>query len=70
MIAERIPNTLFLVGIAFFVTLLLAIPIGIHSARKPYSRFDYFMTTTTFIGQSLPGLLAGTGVDPDLLRRA
>ena len=62
MIAERIPNTLFLVGIAFVVTLLLAIPIGIYSARKPYSRFDYFMTTTTFIGQSLPVYWLGLGL--------
>jgi peptide/nickel transport system permease protein len=54
MIAERIPNTLFLVGISFLVTLLLAIPIGIISARKPYSAFDYAMTTITFIGQSVP----------------
>jgi peptide/nickel transport system permease protein len=54
MIAERIPNTLFLVGISFLVTLLLAIPIGIISARKPYSTFDYVMTTITFIGQSIP----------------
>ena len=54
MIAERIPNTLFLVGISFLITLLLAIPIGIISARRPYSLFDYIMTTITFIGQSVP----------------
>jgi len=54
MIVERIPNTLFLVGISFLVTLLIAIPIGIISARKPYSIFDYVMTTITFIGQSIP----------------
>jgi len=62
MIAERIPNTLFLVGSAFLVTLLLAIPIGIYSARKPYSRFDYAMTTATFIGQSLPIYWLGLGL--------
>ena len=62
MIAERIPNTLFLVGIAFLITLLLAIPIGIHSARKPYSRFDYAMTTITFIGQSIPVYWLGLGL--------
>ena len=62
MIAERIPNTLFLVGIAFLITLLLAIPIGIHSARKPYSRFDYAMTTLTFVGQSLPIYWLGLGL--------
>jgi peptide/nickel transport system permease protein len=54
MIAERIPNTLGLVGISFLVTLLIALPVGILSARKPYSFFDYFATTLTFIGQSIP----------------
>ncbi len=62
MIAERIPNTLMLVGISFFVTLLLAIPIGIYSARNPYSLFDYAMTTLTFIGQSIPVYWLGLGL--------
>ncbi len=54
MIIERIPNTLTLVGISFLVTLLVALPVGIFSARKPYSAFDYIATTITFIGQSVP----------------
>ncbi|MDD2923460.1 MAG: ABC transporter permease [Anaerolineales bacterium] len=62
MIAERIPNTLTLVGISFLVTLLVAIPIGIYSARKPYSFFDYAMTTVTFIGQSIPVYWLGLGL--------
>ena len=62
MIGERIPNTLFLVGIAFLVTLALAIPIGVWSARRPYSLFDYFMTTVTFIGQSIPVYWLGLGL--------
>lgn len=62
MIAERIPNTLKLVGAAFLLTLILAVPIGIFSARKPYSLFDYFMTTVTFIGQSIPVYWLGLGL--------
>jgi peptide/nickel transport system permease protein len=62
MIAERIPNTLLLVGLAFLVTLLVALPIGILSARKPYSPFDYFATTITFMGQSLPVYWLGLGL--------
>jgi peptide/nickel transport system permease protein len=54
MIAERIPNTLILVGVSFVITLIIAIPVGIISARKPYSFFDYTATTLTFIGQSVP----------------
>jgi peptide/nickel transport system permease protein len=62
MIGERIPNTLTLVGISFLVTLILAIPIGVLSARKPYSFFDYSMTTITFIGQSIPVYWLGLGL--------
>jgi peptide/nickel transport system permease protein len=54
MIAERIPNTFILVGVSFIITLLIALPVGIISARKPYSFFDYTATTLTFIGQSVP----------------
>jgi peptide/nickel transport system permease protein len=54
MIAERIPNTLILVGVSFLITLIIALPVGILSARKPYSLFDYTATTLTFIGQSVP----------------
>ena len=62
MIGERIPNTLTLVGVSFLLTLLLAIPIGVLSARKPYSFFDYAMTTVTFIGQSIPVYWLGLGL--------
>jgi peptide/nickel transport system permease protein len=62
MIAERIPNTLLLVGISFLLTLLLAIPLGVFSAQKPYSTFDYFTTTITFIGQSIPVYWLGLGL--------
>jgi len=62
MINERIPNTLLLVGVSFLVTLLIAIPIGIWSAPKPYSPFDYIVTTVTFIGQSIPVYWLGLGL--------
>jgi peptide/nickel transport system permease protein len=62
MIGERIPNTLLLVGLSFLVTLLIALPVGILSARKPYSLFDYIATTITFMGQSLPVYWLGLGL--------
>lgn len=62
MIGERIPNTLLLVGVSFLITLLIALPIGILSARKPYSLFDYIATTITFMGQSLPVYWLGLGL--------
>src|SRR5215208_6285421 len=42
------------VAVAWAVTLLIAIPIGILSAIRQYSKFDHAVTTLTFIGQSIP----------------
>jgi peptide/nickel transport system permease protein len=54
MIAERLPATLLLLGIGFLITLLIAIPVGVYSAIKPYSWFDNLITTLSFAGQSVP----------------
>jgi peptide/nickel transport system permease protein len=53
-IKERLPNTLLLMGAAFFLTLLIAIPLGIYSALRQYSLGDHVLTTLAFAGQSLP----------------
>jgi len=53
-IAERLPNTILLMGIMLIVTLLIAIPLGIISAIKQYTWFDHITTTLAFAGQSLP----------------
>jgi peptide/nickel transport system permease protein len=54
MIWERLPATLLLFGVSFLVTILIAIPVGIYSAIKPYSFFDNLITTLSFAGQSVP----------------
>lgn len=54
MIAERLPNTLILGFTAFIVSLVVAIPLGIMSARRQYSLFDNVTTTLAFMGQSIP----------------
>lgn len=54
LIAERLPNTLLLVGVSFLVTVVIAIPVGVYSAIRQYSIGDYIITTLTFIGQSIP----------------
>jgi peptide/nickel transport system permease protein len=54
MISERLPATLLLFGIGFAITLLVAIPLGVYSAIKPYSWFDNLITTLSFAGQSVP----------------
>lgn len=54
MVAERVPPTLLLFGVGFVIMLIFAIPIGIYSAIRPYSKFDNLITTFSFAGQSVP----------------
>ena len=53
-ILDRLPHTLTLMAVAWGVTLLIAIPVGILSAIRQYSKFDHAVTTLTFIGRSIP----------------
>ncbi len=59
MISERLPNTVFLMGTVYAVTLLLAIPVGVYSAVHQYSRSDYAVTGLTFMGLSMPTFWLG-----------
>jgi len=59
LIAQRIGTTLFVVGIAYIVALLIAVPIGIVSAVKQYSVWDNVATTFAFLGYSLPTFFTG-----------
>jgi peptide/nickel transport system permease protein len=55
----RIPSTLAVVGVAYLVSLLIAVPIGILSAVKQYSIFDHVATTFAFMGFSVPTFFTG-----------
>jgi peptide/nickel transport system permease protein len=59
LIRQRLPNTLAVVGVAYLVSILLALPIGILSAVKRYTLFDHAMTTFAFIGFSIPTFFTG-----------
>ena len=58
-IADRLPNTIYLVGITLTIVFLISIPIGILSAIKQYSAFDISVTTLSFMGQSIPEFWLG-----------
>jgi peptide/nickel transport system permease protein len=58
-IMDRLPNTLYLMAIAWAVSLLIAVPIGILSAVRQYSKFDHLVTALTFVGQSIPSYFLG-----------
>jgi peptide/nickel transport system permease protein len=54
LLMDRIGNSLWLTITAFFLALLVAVPVGIYSAIKQYSFWDYLATTFTFFGVSIP----------------
>src|SRR5512133_1280056 len=58
-IGLRLPNTITLMGITMLVALLIAIPLGIFSAIKQYSSFDFLATTFSFAGQAVPEFWLG-----------
>jgi len=59
IVAQRIPQTLWVVGMAYVVGVLIAIPIGIYSAYKQYSVFDQVGTFISMIGYSVPPFFSG-----------
>jgi peptide/nickel transport system permease protein len=59
LIWQRLPTSLFVLGSAQLLGLLVALPIGIYSAMRPYSLFDQITTTFAFIGFSLPSFFTG-----------
>jgi peptide/nickel transport system permease protein len=58
-IAERIPQTLWVVGMSYVVGVIIAIPIGIISAVRQYSWFDNFGTFISMVGFSVPTFFTG-----------
>jgi len=58
-IAERIPQTLLVVGMGYLVGVLIALPIGIISAYRQYSLFDQVGTFISMVGFSVPTFVTG-----------
>jgi peptide/nickel transport system permease protein len=59
LILQRLPTTLWVLGAAQLLGLLIALPVGTLSALRPYSIFDQVATTLAFIGFSLPTFFTG-----------
>ncbi len=55
MIGSHLGPTLLLMGVSLIVSLLIAIPAGIYSAIRQYSKGDYAVVTLSFLGSSIPG---------------
>jgi peptide/nickel transport system permease protein len=59
LILQRLPATLFVIGSAQLVALMIALPVGVFAATRPYSVFDQIANTFAFIGFSLPTFFTG-----------
>ena len=54
VIFSRLGNTLTLMAAATVLSILIALPIGVYSALRQYSWADYFVTSFSFFGMSMP----------------
>lgn len=59
IVVQRMPQTLWVVGMAYVVGILIALPIGIYSAYRQYSVFDQLGTFVTMVGYSVPPFFSG-----------
>ncbi|MEO3385675.1 ABC transporter permease [Mesorhizobium sp. CAU 1741] len=59
LIAERLPQTLLVVGMSYIVGIMIALPVGIISAYRQYSWFDQIGTFVSMIGFSVPTFFTG-----------
>src|SRR5690349_6309172 len=59
LILQRLPTTLYVIGSAQLLALVIAIPVGVYAATRPYSIFDQIANTLAFIGFSLPTFFTG-----------
>lgn len=59
LILQRLPTTLWIVGSAYILSIIIAVPCGIISAIRRYSWLDRLITTFSFFGFSLPTFLTG-----------
>jgi peptide/nickel transport system permease protein len=59
LVVQRMPQTLWVVGLAYLFGTLLAIPIGVISAYKQYTIFDQIGTFISMLGYSVPTFFTG-----------
>ena len=59
IILERVPQTLWVVGLAYVVAIVIAVPVGVISAIRQYSIFDQAGTFFSLVGYSIPTFFTG-----------
>ena len=59
LILQRLPTTIIVIGLSQVLAIMVALPVGIIAAVKPYSWFDRIASTIAFVGFSLPTFFTG-----------
>ncbi|GIN56703.1 ABC transporter permease [Lederbergia ruris] len=59
LIAQRIPNTLFLAVTSLVITYIFAFAMGLFAGRKPYTLGDNVISTYNYLGIAIPSFVAG-----------
>jgi peptide/nickel transport system permease protein len=59
LILQRLPVTIIVIGLSQLLAILVAVPVGVLAAVKPYSWFDRIASTLAFVGFSLPTFFTG-----------
>jgi peptide/nickel transport system permease protein len=59
LVADSLPNTLLLGGLAMFFAAVIALPIGVYSAVQFRSKFDRLGRAFAILGQSVPTFWVG-----------
>lgn len=60
LIAERLPQTLLLMGAALLLSLVVAVPLGVFQAYRRNSAFDRTASVAVFVAWSMPTFWLGT----------
>ena len=61
LIIEKLPVSISLGLWTFFISYLIAVPLGVAKAVRAGSRFDFVTTLLVLVGYAIPGLRAGVG---------
>jgi peptide/nickel transport system permease protein len=59
LIGQALPKSALLVGLAYVVSLVIAVPLGILQAVRRNKPIDYFVTVIAFVGYSMPEFWLG-----------
>ncbi|MEK7328235.1 MAG: ABC transporter permease [Chloroflexota bacterium] len=54
VVLSRLPRTLQLMSISLTLAVIIGVPVGVYSAVRQYSKFDYAVTSLAFFGSSMP----------------